>query len=87
MFAAPGDILIVLSGSGNSPNILKAIETGAALGMRTFGVLGFSGGRAKAMLDTPIHFPVDDMQISEDLQLMVGHMAMQWLSLQSAGEG
>ena len=87
VFAAPGDVLIVLSGSGNSPNILKAIETGAALGMRTFGVLGFSGGRAKAMLDTPIHFPVDDMQISEDLQLMVGHMAMQWLSLQSAGEG
>ena len=52
--------------------------------MQTFGILGYSGGKAKAMVDTPIHFAVDDMQISEDLQLIVGHMVMQWLMQQTA---
>lgn len=75
-----GDILILLSGSGNSPNILKAIEQAGKMKIRTFAILGFSGGAAKKMADTAIHFPVDDMQISEDLQLMVGHMIMQRLA-------
>lgn len=83
-FGQPGDLLLVLSGSGNSPNILKAIEAANGLGMQTFGILGYSGGKAKAMVDTPIHFAVDDMQISEDLQLIVGHMVMQWLMQQTA---
>jgi D-sedoheptulose 7-phosphate isomerase len=49
------------------------------MGVRTYAILGYSGGKAKAMADVAIHFPVDDMQISEDLQLIVGHMVMQWL--------
>lgn len=77
--AARGDILIVLSGSGNSPNIVKALEMGNAVGMKTFALLGFSGGKCKAIAQHPIHFEVDDMQIAEDLQLVVGHMCMQWL--------
>ena len=77
--ARKGDVLIVLSGSGNSPNVLKALEAGARIGMRTYAVLGYSGGKAKALAQCPIHFPVDDMQISEDMQLVVGHMIMQWL--------
>lgn len=83
-FGQPGDILLALSGSGNSPNILKAIEKGRALGMRTFAILGYSGGKAKTLVDVPIHFPVDDMQISEDLQLIVGHMVMQWMMAETA---
>lgn len=74
-----GDILVVLSGSGNSPNILKALATARELGVKSYAILGYSGGKAKAMTDVPIHFAVDDMQISEDLQLVVGHMVMQWL--------
>lgn len=77
--ARPDDVLIVLSGSGNSPNILRALEQGRAIGMKTFAVLGFSGGQAKALADVAIHFLVDDMQIAEDMQLVVGHMIMQWL--------
>lgn len=83
-FGQAGDLLIVLSGSGNSPNIVKAIEAAKGLGMQTFGILGYQGGKAKAMVDIPIHFAIDDMQISEDLQLMVGHMVMQWLMQQIA---
>jgi len=75
----PGDVLIVLSGSGNSPNILGALETARERQMRSYAILGYSGGKAKASADVAIHFPVDDMQISEDLQLIVGHMIMQWL--------
>ncbi len=77
--ARRGDVLVVLSGSGNSPNILAALEQAREIGMKTFAILGFDGGRARAMADVPIHFPVHDMQISEDLQLIVGHVAMQWL--------
>lgn len=77
--ASPGDVLIVLSGSGNSPNILNALVTAKTIGMKSFALLGYSGGNAKAIADVAIHFAVDDMQISEDLQLVVGHMIMQWL--------
>ena len=73
------DVLIALSGSGNSPNIVKGLEQATAMGMRTYAILGYSGGQAKALAGVPIHFPVDDMQISEDMQLIVGHMIMQWL--------
>jgi Phosphoheptose isomerase len=79
VYARAGDLLLTLSGSGNSPNILRALETGTALGMETFAVLGYSGGKAKGLADVAIHFPIDDMQIAEDLQLVVGHMIMQWL--------
>jgi D-sedoheptulose 7-phosphate isomerase len=75
----PGDLLIVLSGSGNSANIIQALKQARSMGIRTFAIVGYSGGKARALADVPIHFPVDDMQISEDLQLIAGHMLMQWL--------
>lgn len=77
--ANPGDILIVLSGSGNSANVVNAIEAANAKGMKTFAILGYSGGRCKALAQHAIHFEIDDMQIAEDLQLIVGHICMQWL--------
>jgi len=77
--AESGDVLIVLSGSGNSSNILEALNQAKEMDLKTFAILGFTGGKAKLMADVAIHFPVDDMQISEDLQLVVGHMIMQWL--------
>ncbi|MBF0238891.1 MAG: SIS domain-containing protein [SAR324 cluster bacterium] len=77
--AQADDVLIVLSGSGNSPNILKALEVGNSMGMKTFAILGYSGGKALKLAQIPIHFPIADMQISEDLQMVVGHMCMQWL--------
>ena len=76
----PGDLLIALSGSGNSPNIIKVIEVGKNIGVTTAGILGFDGGRCKEILDLPIHFDIDDMQLAEDLQLIVGHMCMKYLA-------
>lgn len=77
--AQKGDLLIALSGSGNSKNIVRVLEKATDMGVRSFAILGFSGGKCKDIADVAIHFPVNDMQISEDLQLIVGHMAMQWL--------
>lgn len=79
-----GDILIALSGSGNSANIVKALEVANQIGMKTFAILGYSGGICKELAHVPLHFPVDDMQIAEDLQLIVGHICMQWLCEESA---
>ncbi len=74
------DLLIVLSGSGNSANVVQALETAAELGMKSFAILAYSGGRCLELADVPIHFEVDDMQIAEDTQLVVGHLCMQWLN-------
>jgi D-sedoheptulose 7-phosphate isomerase len=79
LMSDPGDVVIALSGSGNSPNILKALEYSNNAGLESFAVLGFSGGKSLQLAKTPIHIPVNDMQISEDLQIIIGHMLMQHL--------
>lgn len=85
VLARKKDVLIVFSGSGNSPNVLKALEEARRIGMTSYAFLGYSGGKAKTLADVAIHFAVDDMQIAEDTQLIVGHMIMQWLHAHRAG--
>ena len=75
-----GDLLLVLSGSGNSPNIINALSTASEMNMMTSAIVGFDGGTAKQMANIPIHAKIDDMQISEDVQLIIGHLCMQFLS-------
>ena len=74
-----GDVLLAFSGSGNSQNIVNAINMGNSIGLHTFAILGYSGGVCKSLVANPIHFELDDMQIAEDLQLIIGHMVMQYL--------
>ena len=78
--ARKDDILIVLSGSGNSANVVHALERGKQLGMKSFAILAFSGGRCLELADVAMHFEINDMQIAEDTQLVVGHLCMQWLN-------
>jgi len=73
------DLLIVLSGSGNSPNIIRAINQAKKMNIKSYAILGFDGGQCKNLADVAIHFSVNDMQIAEDMQIVVGHMIMQWL--------
>ncbi len=73
-----GDLLMVLSGSGNSLNILNAVTAAKKMGISTCAIIGFDGGKCLGLVDIAVHFPVNDMQIAEDLQLIVGHMLMQW---------
>ena len=77
--AEADDLLIVFSGSGNSPNVIEALKKAKELGLETAAILGFTGGKCKELADTVIHFEIDDMQIAEDLQLNVGHMLIRWL--------
>lgn len=85
VLAEPGDLLLAFSGSGNSPNIVKALERARELKMTSYAILGYSGGKCLTLADHPIHFPVDDMQVAEDLQVMIGHMLMQELSAHPRG--
>ena len=75
-----GDILIALSGSGNSPNIVKALEIANKIGVNTFAILAFTGGRSMGLARNVIYFEINDMQVAEDTQLVVGHLCMQWLN-------
>ena len=78
----PGDVVIALSGSGNSPNIIRALEYAKKSQLQSFAILGYTGGKSLNLAHTPIHTPVNDMQIAEDLQIIIGHMLMQYLYAQ-----
>jgi D-sedoheptulose 7-phosphate isomerase len=79
VFADAGDTLWVMSGSGNSTNIVRVLEVARELGLTSFAVLGFDGGKAKFLADHVIHFAVNDMQVAEDLQMIVSNMIIQYL--------
>lgn len=70
----PDDLIIAISGSGNSRNIIKAIEYAHEIGTRIVGITGYSGGKLKEVADYKMHVNVDDMQIAEDLHMAFDHM-------------
>lgn len=74
-----GDVVIGISGSGNSNNVLKAIEYANAHGGITVGLTGYSGGRLKEMAQCGVHIPINDMQIAEDLHMVLDHCMMKIL--------
>ena len=71
--AMPGDLLIAISGSGNSPNILKAVDWANRNGLSTFGCTGFAGGKLKGMAQKVFHVALDDMGIVESIHLTAFH--------------
>lgn len=73
------DLLICLSGSGNSQNIINAIKVARTKKIITYSILGYSGGTVKKLSDYFFHFPVNDMQISEDMQLILMNTVMKKL--------
>jgi D-sedoheptulose 7-phosphate isomerase len=73
------DLLIAVSGSGNSPNIIKAIEAARRARGQVLGVVGYDGGKMMPMCDHSVWVPSFDMQLCEDVHLMFGHMVMKTL--------
>jgi D-sedoheptulose 7-phosphate isomerase len=71
--ANPGDLLIAISGSGNSPNVLRAVEWANDHDVKTFGCTGFSGGKLRALAQQNLHVPLDDMGIVESIHLAAFH--------------
>lgn len=75
----PGDLVIAISGSGNSENVIRAVEYANQNGGVTLGLCGFSGGRLKQIAHHHVWAAVDDMQLSEDVHAIFGHIVMQAL--------
>ena len=71
--ASAGDLVLAISGSGNSPNILKAVDWANENGLTTVGITGFSGGKLKDLAQHNLHAAVDDMGIVESLHSVVFH--------------
>ncbi|MEI6290698.1 MAG: SIS domain-containing protein [Chloroflexota bacterium] len=69
-----GDILIAISGSGNSANILKVIETAREMQIKVIGLTGFQGGKMKALTDICLVVPSDSMEMIEDVHLIINHI-------------
>lgn len=75
-FFMPGDYVIGISGSGNSKNVVKAIEYANEHGGVTIGLTGYQGGKLKQICAHSVNMGVDDMQISEDLHMMMDHLTL-----------
>ena len=74
-----GDLLVAVSGSGNSPNVLRAAEYANSIGADTLAVVGYDGGKLKPLAKCAVWVPSFDMQLCEDVHLMFGHMVMKTL--------
>ena len=70
------DLLLAISGSGNSHNIVKAVNYAKEVGAKIIGVTGYNGGKLLKAADYHLHAPIDDMQITEDVHLIFNHMMM-----------
>ena len=77
--AVKGDLVIAISGSGNSPNVIKAVDFANELGCPTLGLCGFSGGLLKTKAMHSIWARVNDMQLCEDVHAIFGHIVMKAL--------
>jgi len=74
-----GDVAVGISGSGNSPNVLRALEEAHKLHMTTVGFIGMGGGKMKALCDVPILVPSSNMQHIEDLHHIMLHLVASYL--------
>jgi len=70
------DLVIGISGSGNSPNVLNAIELAKKEGVLTAGLTGYDGGKLRKIADIPVHAPVMSMQVTEDIHMIFDHLIM-----------
>jgi D-sedoheptulose 7-phosphate isomerase len=79
-YLKPGDLVIGISGSGNSKNVIKAVEYAKHVGIETFTLCGYNGGKLRKIDSTnSIHVKINDMQIVEDCHFVIFHMLLQIL--------
>ena len=79
----PGDLVIALSGSGNSENVVRAVKYANENGASTLGLCGYRGGKLKGCAQNVIWIDIDDMQLAEDVHFLFGHIVMQRLCAKS----
>lgn len=78
-FYQEGDVVLGISGSGNSENVVRAIQWAKEHGAITIAFTGYDGGKLKQIADYGVHVPVNDMQITEDLHMVMDHCMMKIL--------
>jgi D-sedoheptulose 7-phosphate isomerase len=71
--APPGDLLIAISASGNSPNVVAAVEAATSLGVETLAISGRRGGHIARLADRVIRVPSDRIEVVEDAHLIIAH--------------
>lgn len=81
----PGDLVICVSGSGNSPNVVKAAELAREMGAYTLALTGYAGGKLAPLADESLIVPCDNMQRIEDVHMVVLHMLF-WRMMQEIEE-
>tara|TARA_B100001248_G_C27320618_1_gene426575 strand:- start:395 stop:1021 length:627 start_codon:yes stop_codon:yes gene_type:complete len=74
------DLIIFLSGSGNSINLVKCAQKARDFNINTFAITGYNGGKLKDICNHHIHVPIKDMEIIEDIQLIIFHFIKQYLT-------
>lgn len=72
----PGDVVLAISGSGNSKNVINAVEYAKEQGCRIIGLTGFGGGKLRQLADVSLHAPINSMQITEDIHMIFDHLMM-----------
>lgn len=72
----PGDVVLAISGSGNSKNVINAVEYAKEQGCKIIGLTGFGGGKLKELSDVSLHAPINSMQITEDIHMIFDHLMM-----------
>lgn len=72
----PDDLVVAISGSGNSRNVINAVEYAKGQGCKVIGLTGFDGGKLKGLSDVSLHAPVQSMQITEDIHMIFDHLMM-----------
>lgn len=77
--ATPQDLIVAISGSGNSENVVRAVSYANEIGCETIGLVGYSGGKLKSLAKHVVWANVNDMQIAEDVHAIFGHIVMQAL--------
>ena len=82
LFARQGDLLVVITGSGNSPNVVNAVRMARDMGLRTTGLLGFDGGEVLPLLDTPLLIPDFNYGFVEDLHMVLDHLVTAYFAHQ-----
>ncbi len=85
-YLSKDDVVIGISGSGNSVNVVKALEYAKKSGAITVAVCGYSGGKIKNMADLAVHVPINDMEITEDIHLIIFHAIKQSIIHKLKGE-
>ena len=85
-YLSNSDVAIGISGSGNSLNVVKAIEYAKTAGAITVALCGYKGGKLKEIADLTIHVPVEDMEITEDIHLIIFHAIKQKINLKLKGD-